>query len=433
MSQALTHTQFSSILSKQFFLFEKKPHVALSFSGGSDSLALLILMNSWIKKKKGVLTLIHFNHKLRKDSFLEARFTRKISKKFNLNFKIFNWDDKKPRNAIMAKARDIRYKTIIDFCKKYKIISLMTAHHFDDSLETYLMRKKRKFSTLGLTSIPARNNRDSVQILRPLINIRKERLIKTCHKYKYEWIEDSSNKNERFERIRIRNLIKDFSKKEKSKLINDFNKCKRTNYYVENKVGEFFVNNLQFREFGEFIIEKKKFTDESESNQIEILKRILVTCSGSIYPPRTKSIKLMLKQIKNSERLKFSVNSCVVEFRKNTIHFFREYQKIKRDTEKEIKVKKRSSLFWDSRFQIESMLSLLKCYLFNDSIWSEIKKDFNLIRLSKGISYQSLKTLPVLKIKKKIMIPFLTSEKELLSYGVSVKFTPKIPLTKKNF
>jgi tRNA(Ile)-lysidine synthase len=174
MIQALTHSEFSSIMSNHFFLLEKKPHVALSFSGGSDSLALLILLNRWIKKRDGMLTLIHFNHKLRKESYLETVFTKKISKKLNLNFKILNWDNQKPESALMFKARYLRYKKIIDFCKKQKIITLMTAHHYNDSLETYLMRKERKFSTLGLAGIPTRNNRGDVQILRPLINICKE-------------------------------------------------------------------------------------------------------------------------------------------------------------------------------------------------------------------------------------------------------------------
>ncbi len=433
MSQPLTHSEFSSIMSNHFFLLEKKPHVALSFSGGSDSLALLILLNSWIKKRDGILTLIHFNHKLRKESYLEAVFTKKLSKKFNLNFKILNWDNEKPKSAIMFKARHLRYKKIIDFCKKQKIITLMTAHHHNDSLETYLMRKERKFSTLGLAGIPTRNNRDNVQILRPLINIGKERLIKTCNKYKYKWIEDSSNKNHRFERIRIRNSITNFSKKEKSKIINDFNKCKKENYGIERKIGEFFVDNLKFQNFGEFLVDKQKFIDEPKSNQIEIMKKILVTCSGGVYPPRTRSITLMLKQIEKLKRLNFTINSCVIELNKKSIHFFREYQKIKREIKKETIVRKGTPLLWDDRFEINSMLSDLKCFIFDDSIWIKIKKDFNFIRLNKKINYRILKTLPVLQIKRKIMIPFLSDEKEMLSNGVSVIFSPKIPLTKKNF
>ena len=116
--------------------------MALSFSGGSDSLALLILLNSWIKKRDGILTLIHFNHKLRKESYLEAVFTKKLSKKFNLNFKILNWDNEKPKKCNNVQSQT--FKVIIDFCKKQKIITLMTAHHHNDSLETYLMRKERK-------------------------------------------------------------------------------------------------------------------------------------------------------------------------------------------------------------------------------------------------------------------------------------------------
>ena len=377
MIQALTHSEFSSIMSNHSFLLEKKPHIALSFSGGSDSMALLILLNRWIKKRSGVLTLIYFNHHLRQESYLETVFTKQISKKLKLNFKILNWEKKKPDSAIMQKAREVRYKKIIDFCNKKKIITLMTAHHQDDSFETYLMRKKRKFSTLGLTAIPTSNNRDNIQILRPLINICKERLIKTCNKYNYKWIEDSSNRNEKFERIRIRNLIKNYSKKEKYSLVDNFNKCKNKNYGIERKIGEFFVKNLKFEEFGEFTIDKKRFFNELESHQIEILKKILITCSGAIYPPRTRSIKLMLNQIMTSKRLSFTLNSCIIRLTEKNIHFLREYQKIKKNVAKEVKVKKKSSYLWDDRFLIKSWLNDLKCYKFDDSIWVKIKNEFN--------------------------------------------------------
>ena len=58
MSEAITNAEFSSLLKNHSFVFETKPSVAISFSCGSDSLALLILMNNWIKKHKGFLTLI---------------------------------------------------------------------------------------------------------------------------------------------------------------------------------------------------------------------------------------------------------------------------------------------------------------------------------------------------------------------------------------
>ena len=76
----------------------------------------------------------------------------------------------------MHNARDQRYKKIINFCKKEQIISLMTAHHLDDCIETYLMRKQRKYCTTGLTYIPMINSQECVQILRPFINVKKEKV-----------------------------------------------------------------------------------------------------------------------------------------------------------------------------------------------------------------------------------------------------------------
>ena len=194
-TEAITNVEFSSLLKNHSFVFEKNPSVAISFSGGPDSVALLILMNNWIKKHKGNLTILYFDHKLRKESIEELIFAKKLAKKFKFNFRSFEWNSIKPTKSIMERAREIRYERIIEFCKKKKIISLMTAHHLDDSLETYVMRKQRKFSTLGLSSIPGNHFKKNLQIVRPLIGIEKNRLALTCIFNDFGWIEDISNLN----------------------------------------------------------------------------------------------------------------------------------------------------------------------------------------------------------------------------------------------
>ena len=173
VNKAITSSEFSSILSK-YFLFEDKPHIAISVSGGADSLALLILMKNWIIKNDGKLTIIHFNHSLRKESLKEAKYVERISENFNLACKVLKWKKINFNSSLMQSARTARYSKIIDFCEKEQIISLMTAHHFDDCLETYLMRKERKFTTLGLNSIPRINIQKNLQILRPFIGIKKK-------------------------------------------------------------------------------------------------------------------------------------------------------------------------------------------------------------------------------------------------------------------
>ena len=108
----------------------------------------------------------------------------------------------------MELARSARYEKIINICKKLQIINLMTAHNFEDNLETFVMRKKRDNKSLGISSIPKIKIVDDLRIIRPLLNYKKSRLEATCKKSKIEWITDKSNFDEKFERVRVRNVLK---------------------------------------------------------------------------------------------------------------------------------------------------------------------------------------------------------------------------------
>ena len=433
MSEAITNAEFSSLLVNHSFVFEKNPSVAVSFSGGSDSLALLVLMNNWIKKHKGLLTLIYFDHKLRKESYFESQYAREISRKFGINYKILSWNEKKPKTSIMQKAREIRYEKIINFCKQNNILTMMTAHHLDDSLETYFMKKKRNSLTPNLSGIPLKNTQDQVQILRPFINLRKSRLIQTCKKNKYKWFEDLSNQNESFERVKVRNIIGSFNEYKRYQLYSEFKINSFENKCFEIKLATFFIKNISFDEYGKFTINKKKFKNQNEYFQIEILKRILVTCCGSVYSPRSRSIKLFLNKFLKLENVKFTINSCVIKCSSDEIYIFREYAKTKKSNPRKLIVKKQKPVIWDNRFLIISRLCDIQCSVFDDTIWLKLKKHYKLLKDSQNISYDILKTLPILLIKNKIIIPFLTDKKIMMSIGISISFKPKIPLTKKNF
>ena len=147
---------FPSITKKEFernlssnFSFENQPYIGICVSGGSDSMALLLLMKEWIKKLKGKILAIHFDHNLRVESNLESKVLEKKVKKLGVDFTKITWNHNKIDSRILEIARNERYKKIISLCKKLKIINLMTAHNLDDNLETFIMRKTRDSISLG--------------------------------------------------------------------------------------------------------------------------------------------------------------------------------------------------------------------------------------------------------------------------------------------
>ncbi|MEE2695124.1 MAG: tRNA lysidine(34) synthetase TilS [Pseudomonadota bacterium] len=431
--KAITLNEFSLILSENNFLFEDSPHIGVCVSGGVDSMALLLLMNSWIKKKEGKITVIHFNHNFRKESFSEATLVKKKAKELEHDFKILNWSKEKPKNSIMKEARDARYESILKYCKKKRIITLMTAHHLDDTLETYIMRKERKYSTLGLTAIPGQNYQENIQILRPLLDIRKLRLLKTCIKKKSDWVNDPSNKNEKFERVRIREYLKNLNQDRQKRIESEFKLQLKKNLKIEKRISEYFINKLQFLDSGQFIIERRSLLYLPRYLQIEILKKLLVTCSGSVYPPKNLSLRDLLYRIKNLEKLRYSIHSCIIDVKINEIRLFREYKKIKETVAKSICVKKGESILWDNRYKISSELYDLTCQIMTENKWLRLKRYFKDVKNFEKIKFEIIKTLPLIKIQKTFFIPFLSSESEFNKRKISVLFHPKIPLTKKNF
>ena len=284
-----------------------------------------------------------------------------------------------------------------------------------------------------MSGIPFKNTQDQVQILRPFINFRKSRLIQTCEKNKYKWFEDPSNQNQNFERVKVRNIIANLSNKKRSRLYSEFKINSYENKFFEIKLAKFFIENMEFNDYGKFTINKKKFKIQNKSFQIEVLKRILVTCSGSIYSPRSRSIEFFLDKCLKLENVKFTIHSCIIKCYLDKIFIFREYVKIQNLNPQQLTIKKQASVIWDNRFLISSIFDDLKCLIFNDKIWLKLKNHYKSLKDSQNIPYEILKTFPVLSYKNQMIIPFLTDKKKMGSYGISVSFKPKIPLTKKNF
>ena len=430
MLSNITDSEFSKSLRDDSIVFENNATIGICVSGGPDSLALTILMNNWIKEKNYSLVMLHFNHKLRKSSDKELKFVERLANNLCIKFKSFYWLDEKPNSAVMKTARDIRYQTFFEYCKKNNIIHLMTAHHLDDLIETYFMRLQRNFSTIGLSSIPKKFNNKNLVIYRPLLRFKKRRLIATCKYSNIEWVTDKSNEDTRFERVRARNYLHTNSQINK-RLEKDIKEQIIKNNKIENQIGNFFLNNLKIHEFGVFELNYERFKMIDINLKVEILKKILVTCSGRIYPPRLKSLKILIKKIFNLNINNNTLHGCMIKKIKTNIIFFKEFKNIKKQ-QSDICINAGESFHWDNRFRIYSKKKIF-CKIINNVRWLSLKSNYQRLKDIKGITYDVLKTLPLIRFEEEKIIPFLLPMEYLKRKGIELCFETLIPLSKNNF
>ena len=154
------------------------PRVAVAVSGGPDSMAIVFLLKQWIKRNKGSLIALIVDHQIRKDSNLEAKHIKKYLSQHRIKSRLFKIDKKNIIKKNMREARENRFNQLIKFCKKNNIFHLFVAHHYDDNLETFLLRKIAGSNFEGLCGIQKKINIDNVQVLRPLLEFNKKKYFK---------------------------------------------------------------------------------------------------------------------------------------------------------------------------------------------------------------------------------------------------------------
>lgn len=199
------------------FLKEKKLLIAIS--GGLDSVVLTHLCY-----KLGLnISLAHCNFNLRgKESDEDEAFVLELAEQLNLELFTQSFDTSRYANnnklSIQIAARELRYTWFKELSKQLQFDYILTAHHADDALETFLINLTRATGLDGLTGIPELNN----TIVRPLLPYSRgtiEHFARTNH---YTWREDSSNASTKYLRNKLRHDVIPILKEINPQLLNGF-------------------------------------------------------------------------------------------------------------------------------------------------------------------------------------------------------------------
>ncbi|WP_294171662.1 tRNA lysidine(34) synthetase TilS [uncultured Sphingomonas sp.] len=181
--------------------------LGVAVSGGPDSMALLLLAST---ARPGDVEAATVDHRLRLESAAEARMVRELCAELAVRHETLEVEVPSAGN-LQAAARAVRYEALGDWMRIRGLAAIATAHHLDDQAETLLMRLNRGSGVSGLAGVRASGllpTEDGGRLIRPLLAWRRIELQAICAAAGIRPVEDSSNRDPRFDRVRLRQALK---------------------------------------------------------------------------------------------------------------------------------------------------------------------------------------------------------------------------------
>jgi tRNA(Ile)-lysidine synthase len=239
---------------------------------------------------------------------------------------ILRWSGAKPRRGIQQAAREARYRLLFQACGQRGILHLLVAHHADDQSETIAMRAARDSGADGLAGMAALLEQPQARLLRPLLAVPRERLTATLQARRVNWIDDPSNDDPRFERVRVRGKA--------ATPIEVWHRAADSRAAHEKALAKAAVELLEFESAGGAAIDRSLYARLGEDQQRRLLSRLVQALGGGHHPPRRARLiqaaarlsqggdrgksgksqdftlfgcRLMLRQVRQSRRTRWNV------------------------------------------------------------------------------------------------------------------------------
>ena len=222
-------------------------YIVIGVSAGPDSMALL---HQVINNSNKSIVCAHINHNVRQSSKEEEAYLKNYCQINNIIFESMKID-KYTLSNFENEARIKRYHFYEEILKKYHSHTLLLAHHGDDLIETVLMKIIRGSNLEGYAGIKTYSHQKDYTIIRPLLNLTKEDIIKYNKENNIKYYHDETNDDINYTRNRIRKNVLPILKKEDSNIHQKFLKYSNTlqEYYnyvediIKDKINDIYINN----------------------------------------------------------------------------------------------------------------------------------------------------------------------------------------------
>ena len=289
---------FDNILKKLIFFQNSK--IFIGVSGGSDSMLLSLFIKRWAEINQRKFQGIIVDHGLRKKSFEEAVITQRRLNSLGIQSNIFKLNPNDKRSGVQEWARYERMSLLTGITSMERGI-LLLGHHLNDQVETILMRMKKNTGFKGAGGINPIIEWYGVPIIRPMLRFSKSQILSTCVHNKISFESDMSNFDEKYERVRERNILEKLNSKIFS--LQCFDRMslaiRKINKEFDNALSKSMFGNVNVDKLGWCEINFQWFMMLHQIVAKKILSTFLKMIGGQRYPSHRNKIDNIYEYIIN--------------------------------------------------------------------------------------------------------------------------------------
>ncbi len=292
--------------------------IGLAVSGGSDSLALLLMAVDWARDCERTVSVATVDHGLRAEAAAEAEGVAQLCSDLGVAHKVLRWDGQHSGNTQDA-ARRARQRLIGDWAKALGLAAVATGHTRDDQAETVLLRLKRGSGVDGLAGMAAQVTKEGVLWARPLLDQRRDALRDLLIKRGVSWVEDPSNLDDRFDRVKMRKALKLLGENGVSVdvLADTAGRMQTARNALEAATLEAAKQVAEPREIGSVRLHADHLATYPQEIQLRLLAHTLRWVSAAGYRPRLAATKQALVAVLNGQG--HSLSGCLISAAKGGV------------------------------------------------------------------------------------------------------------------
>ena len=352
--------------------FGPAPHITVALSGGADSMACALLANHWARTHGGRITALTVDHGLRAESRHEAEQVAAWMQARGIAHHILTPPHYAHSNNLQENARQWRYDALSDWCRTHDVLHCLLAHHAGDQRETVALHTTRGHTADGGSGMSVARNYRGVRFLRPVFGQEKSDLVAFLDAINAPWIEDPSNQNPAFARVRTRAALQGDDAYGKS-LANITQQEGKARVLRDDALAHTAVLLVTMHPAGYAELPREAWAALPHAQATQLLADLLTTISGATTRPRQQNTQRLAHALATQPPSRRTLHGCEITPRNGIIRIAREFARV----QALLTLTGSGSVRWDSRFSVHytlptnAALTLAPLGTYPKALWPE--------------------------------------------------------------